>query len=168
MTQLRRSSFVLSCVALTGAMMSLAGCGDTSTAPQRAIGPSAISADYGPGAVHQVEISANPKGQGFWMWTELSADGTGDYEETDCIHLGGGHATDAAAHDAGTLSWTISNGVLTMTNVQIIGGLETATFTVPANGGHPAQLTITVTSAIVPIVPVGTVMTMPAQVQVAP
>lgn len=65
MTQPRRSRFRLSCIALTAAMTSLAGCGDASTAPQRAIGPSAISADYGPGAVHQVEISANPKGQGF-------------------------------------------------------------------------------------------------------
>jgi hypothetical protein len=145
-----------------------ASCGEAPTSPRRMSAPRGIAADYGPTAVYQVEISSNPAGNGIWFWAELSPNGTGDYEQTDCIHLGGGHATDAAAHDAGTLSWSVSNGVLTMTNVQIIGGLETATYTIPLAGGHPAPFTITITSAVVPIIPVGAVIPGTAQVQVAP
>jgi hypothetical protein len=129
-------------------------------------------ADYGAGAVYQVEISANPPGFGFWIWAELSPDGSGDYEETDCIHLGGGHATDAAVNDSGSVTgWSVANGMLTMTGVKIIGGLETATIAIPVGPGvlgHYGTVTVTVTSAIVPILPIGVPLQLPAQVQVAP
>lgn len=129
-------------------------------------------ADYGAGATYQVEVSANPGDFGFWLWAELSPDNTGDYQEADCIHLGGGHATDAAVHDSGSVTgWTVANGHLTMTGVKIIGGLETATFSIPVSQavlGHYSSVTVTVTSAIVPILPIGVPLTLPAQVQVAP
>lgn len=129
-------------------------------------------ADYGAGATYQVEVSANPPGFGIWLWAELSPDGSGDYQETDCIHQGGGSATDGAVHDSGSVTgWTVANGHLTMTGVKIIGGLETATFSIPVSQavlGHYNWVTVTITSAIVPIIPVGAVMTLPAQVQVAP
>lgn len=50
------------------------------------------SAEYGPGAVYQVEISANAlPGPSFWFWAELDPGGTsGDYQMTDCIHVGRG------------------------------------------------------------------------------
>src|SRR2546423_5225588 len=53
------------------------------------------SADYGRGAVYQVEITANeggPSGGGIWLWIELtpaagsSTSGTGDYAGSDCGH----------------------------------------------------------------------------------
>jgi hypothetical protein len=49
-------------------------------------------ADYGPGAVYQVEISANAApGPSFWFWAELDPGGaSGDYQMTDCIHVGRG------------------------------------------------------------------------------
>ena len=50
------------------------------------------SAEYGPGAVYQVEISANAlPGPSFWFWAELDPGNTsGDYQMTDCIHVGRG------------------------------------------------------------------------------
>lgn len=117
-------------------------------------------ADYGPGAAYQVEVSANtnhPSTGSFWIWAELTpaapgaTHGTGDYEEADCIHLGGGHATDQAAHDSGTLGWSISGGVLTLTGVKIIAGAETATISLPTTSapggyGHTNGITVEVTA----------------------
>ncbi len=165
---LLRFSSLRHTIALAIAAASVAACSDVSTAPRQIKAPASVAADYGAGAVYQVEISANPPGTGFWVWAELSPGGTGDYEETDCIHLGGGYATDGGIHDAGSVSgWSVANGVLTMTGVKIIGGAETATISVPMNG-HPGWMTLTVTSAVVPIIPVGVTLNMPAQVQVAP
>jgi len=134
-------------------------------------------ADYGPGAVYQVEISANAvPGPSFWFWAELDPGGaSGDYQMTDCIHVGRG-GPNAAAHASGEVeSWYVSGGMLTMTGVKIIGGAETATISValPSSGmyGHSNEVTVTVTSAIVPIIPVGAVFTFSgheAQVQLAP
>src|SRR5438874_6358271 len=135
------------------------------------------SAEYGPGAVYQVEISANAQpGPSFWFWAELDPGGaSGDYQMTDCIHAGRG-GPNAAAHASGEVeSWYVSGGMLTMTGVKIIGGAETATISValPSSGmyGHSNEVTVTVTSAVVPIIPVGTVFTFSgheAQVQLAP
>lgn len=129
------------------------------------------SSDYS-GASYQVEISANTAGGSFWFWSELGAGQTGNYQETDCIHLGGGHTTDAAAHDAGDVSgWSVSDGRLTITGIEIIGGLETATLSIPVSAGvlgHSTGMTLTVTSAVVPLIPVGTSLTLPSQNQVAP
>lgn len=66
--------------------------------------------------------------------------------------------------------------MLTMTGVNILGGAEQATVSValPSSGatyGHSNFVQVTVTSAIVPIIPVGTTMTWSgnsAQVQIAP
>jgi hypothetical protein len=161
------ASTVLACLAFTAV-----GCSDAATAPiTRSLAPHAL-ADYGPSALYQVEISANTKENGFWIWAELSPGPTGDYQETDCIHLGGGQGNDGAIHASGTLTgWSISNGILTMTGMKIIGGAETATITIPVGPGvvgHYNTATITVTSAVVPIIPVGTQLVLPAQVQVAP
>ena len=134
-------------------------------------------ADYGPGAVYQVEISANAASGSFWIWAELDPGNTsGDYQETDCIHLGHGPDNDGAVHDSGSVtSWSVGNGVLTMTGMNILGGLETATISVPlpSSGtyGHSNGMTLTVTSAIVPIIPVGATISWSghaAQVQLAP
>ena len=159
------------CAAASVCAMSIfAGCGSESPGALKSAGRS--TADYGAGAVYQVEISANPPGVGFWIWAELSPDNSGDYEEIDCIHLGGGHANDAAAHDSGSVTgWSVGGGSLTMTGVKIIGGLETATISMPVGSGvigHSGAMTLTVTSAVVPILPVGVPLTFPAQVQVAP
>ncbi len=131
----------------------------------------AASSDYSGGS-YQVEISANTAQGSFWFWSELGPGGTGNYQETDCIHLGGGHTTDAAAHDAGDVSgWSVGGGALTITGVKIIGGLETATLSVPvpAGGfGHSDGMTLTVTSAVVPIIPVGVPLPFPSQNELAP
>jgi len=133
-------------------------------------GASPVAADYGSGAQFQVEISANTPQIGFWLWSELGPNQTSDYQETDCIHLGGGPATDAAAHDSGSLtSWSVSSGTVTMNGMKIINGLETATISAPIGpNGTINSMTITVTSAIVPIIPVGAVITLPAAGVVAP
>lgn len=135
-------------------------------------GATTALADYGLGAVYQVELSANTPVNGFWFWAELSPDGTGDYQETDCIHLGSG-GPNGAIHASGTLKWTVAGGVLTLSNVKIIGGLETVTITIPVNAGvlgHYSSATLTVTGAAIPFppIPVGASLTLPAQVQVAP
>jgi len=132
------------------------------------------SADYGSRAVYQVEISANASpGPSFWFWAELDAGG-GDYQMTDCIHVGRG-GPNAAAHASGDVeSWSTSGGMLTITGVQIIGGAETVTIKVPlpASGyGHTNAVSLTVTSAIEPIFPVGYTFSFSGrrtQVQLAP
>src|SRR5260370_31436612 len=118
--------------------------------------PAAASSDYCGGS-YQVEIWANTAQGSFWFWSELGPGGTGNYQETDCIHLGGGHTTDAAAHDAGDVSgWSVGGGALTITGVKIIGGLETATLSrpVPAGGFRPPDgLPLNVTPAHLPPTP---------------
>jgi hypothetical protein len=138
---------------------------------------STARADYGSHAVYQVEISSNPPGFGFWIWAELDPGMTsGDYQETDCIHLGGGHIVngqprDGAAHDSGSVTgWSVDNNArtLTMQGVNIIGNAETVDVTVPlpATGGqygHVNSMTLTYVSGA-PIIS----GTFPAQVQLAP
>jgi hypothetical protein len=140
-------------------------------------------ADYGAGAVYQVEISANPPGFGIWFWAELDpGNASGDYQEADCIHLGGGHIVnnqpvDAALHDSGSVTgWTRnSDGSLTMTGIKIIAGLETVGITVlpPTNGGmygHSNGITLTYEGGApaVPGLGPGVDLTLPAQAQIAP
>jgi hypothetical protein len=129
-------------------------------------------ADYGPRAQYQVEISSNPGGVGFWLWAELGPGQTSDYQETDCIHLGGGHSTDAAAHDAGSLSsWSVSSGTLTMEGMQIIGGAALANISVPVGPdgyGQISSMTLTVTWEAEPFLPLNVPLTFPATGVVAP
>ena len=140
------------------------------------VAASTSGSGYGAGATYQVELSSNVRGEGFWIWAELGANQTGNYQETDCIHLGGGHATDAAAHSAGDVSgWTVSGGILTMDGINIIGGLETVdlavTFSPGTSGYGPAtSMLVTVTSALVssPPIPVGTSFRLPVDGEVAP
>lgn len=131
---------------------------------------------YGAGAQYQVELSTNVPGEGFWIWAELGPNGTGNYEETDCIHLGGGHATDAASHAAGDVTaWSVSGGTLTIEGVNVLGGLETVTLAVefsPGSSGYGAAsfMVATVTSALIssPPIPVGATLSLPVHGEVAP
>lgn len=135
-------------------------------------------ADYGSGAVYQVEISANAlPGPSFWFWAELDPGGvSGDYQMTDCIHVGRG-GPDAAAHASGQVqTWSVGGGYLTITGVKIVGGADTATIVaaLPSSGtyGHSNWVQVTVTSAVpgAPL-PVGAVFTFSGpktQVQLAP
>lgn len=167
---MNRTRRITSALALTGMTMGAAGI----VGVPAAFADPAASSGYGAGAQYQVELSSNVPGEGFWIWAALTPGGTGNYQETDCIHLGGGHATDAAAHDAGDVSdWSASNGMLTLTGVNIIGGLETVKISVPlptSGYGSVSEMTITVVSAMVqqPPIPVGASIPLPAHGDVAP
>jgi len=93
-------------------------------------------ADYGTGAVYQIELSANApgaQGGGVWLWITLNDKGGGDYAGSDCGHGGAG-----AASDKGDItSWTDAGGKLTITGVVLNGlaGFPT-TITVPDAYGH--------------------------------
>lgn len=123
------------------------------------------AADYGTGAVYEVEISANlggPNGGGVWLWIELDANGTGDYHGADC-----GHAQGPAASDGGDVTWTVSNGMLVISGVHLNGlppFLQPPAITVPATYGHYSYRSGN---------PFGTIFGLPfpggfAQVQIAP
>lgn len=92
------------------------------------------SADYGPGTVYQVEISANDvHGGNFWFWAALGPGQESDYQNTDCIHTAAGgnprSGPNGAAHSSGELSsWSEHDGMIEMDGVSIIGGLATANY----------------------------------------
>ena len=95
----------------------------------------ALASGYGPGAVYEIELSANaagPEGGGLWLWIALYPDGTGDYSGADC-----GHGRAGAAHESGDVTWTDSGGTLIITGVTLngLGGFPT-TVTVPDRYGH--------------------------------
>lgn len=120
-------------------------------------------ADYGPGSVYNIELSANlagPQGGGAWIWIQLQANGTGEYQGSDC-----GHGLAPASPDSGTVTWSSSGGELTISPVVLngLGGFP-ATVTAPAAYGH---YTGTLGSFITlpPFIP-GTAGT--SQLQVAP
>jgi hypothetical protein len=129
------------------------------------------SADYGQGAVYQVEISSNipgPNGGGIWLWIELNSNGGGDYAGSDC----GRGADERAKADRGDVrSWSISGGALAIGGITLngLGGLPvTITIPLPGSGyGH-------VTTDVVTIFPdLATALGLPpgagfSQVQVAP
>ncbi|HEU5438599.1 MAG TPA: hypothetical protein VFU88_04860 [Ktedonobacterales bacterium] len=129
-------------------------------------------ADYGKGAVYQIEISGNcvgattcipgvVKGYGIWFWAELDADGTGDYQAADCGH---GYGANGAFHDSGDVTWSTNGTTLTITGVAIFGNSVPITITVPVHFGHYMQ-----TFAQVFDVPaLGGALPGWAQVQVAP
>jgi hypothetical protein len=131
------------------------------------------SADYGRGALYQVEITANeggPNGGGIWLWIELtpaagsSTSGTGDYTGSDCGH---GHG---AASDKGDVTWSASNGTLMISGVVLNGfgplGPVPVTISVPSGYGHYAYPTNAFNSIFAGLPPVLTGGK--AQVQVAP
>ena len=137
-----------------------------------AMGVGTASADYGPGAVYQIAISANasgPNGGGIWLWIALyptagPAAGTGDYAGSDCGHGFG------AAGDRGDVTWVKSGGTLTITGVNLngFGPLSPlpVVITVPSAYGHYSYSTnafTTIFTGLPPFVQGGF-----AQVQVAP
>jgi hypothetical protein len=96
---------------------------------------SPAAADYGQGAVYQIELSANakgPDGGGVWLWFGLNRDHTGDYQGSDCGHGGVG-----AAHDGGDVTWSVEGNQVVISGV-VLNGLDGfhATVTVPAAYGH--------------------------------
>jgi hypothetical protein len=104
-----------------------------------AAGPA--SADYGPGALYQVEISANNvggvPGDGVWLWIALYPDHTGDYAGSDCIHTGSlGGPPNHGFNERGDVRWTDSGGNLIITGVALLGGVFPVTITVPDSYGH--------------------------------
>lgn len=135
-----------------------------------ATGATSAFADYGRGAQYQIEISENcnglqscdlAQGNGVWLWIELNADGTGDYEGADCAH---GVPTptgviSGAFHDSGDVTWTSDGQTITITGVTLAGTLP-LTITVPAADGHYAMTS----TQVFPAFPIPGV----AQVQVAP
>jgi hypothetical protein len=135
------------------------------------------AADYGKGALYQIEISANcvgpgscipgvVKGYGVWLWAELDADHTGDYEAADCGHAGpGGIASlTGAFHDSGGVTWSYSGSAIIIEGAAIFGNTVPMTIMVPAAYGHYA-----LTFAQVLNVPaLGGALPGWAQVQVAP
>jgi hypothetical protein len=138
-----------------------------------AVAAAPAAADYGRGALYQVEITANeggPNGGGIWLWIELtpttgsSTSGTGDYAGSDCGH---GHG---AAPDRGDVTWSASNGTLTITGVVLNGfgplGPVPVTISVPSGYGHYAYPTNAFTSIFAGLPPFLTGGK--AQVQVAP
>jgi hypothetical protein len=138
-----------------------------------AAGAAPAAADYGRGALYQVEITANeggPNGGGIWLWIELtpttgsSTSGTGDYAGSDCGH---GHG---AAPDRGDVTWSASNGTLTITGVVLNGfgplGPVPVTISVPSGYGHYAYPTNAFNSIFAGLPPFLTGGK--AQVQVAP
>lgn len=113
-------------------------------------------ADYGQGAKYQVEISANGNnlsalggktngsGGGFWFWAALTpsssdpSTGTADYQESDCVHNLGA-APNGDTHNGGTGTYTVSDGMITVSGVN--SGLGPMTVTVPAAYGHSSDAT---------------------------
>jgi hypothetical protein len=131
------------------------------------------SADYGPGALYEVEITANdpgPNGGGIWLWIALypsggsTTSGTGDYAGADCGHGNG------AASDRGDVTWSSAGGTLTISGAVLNGfgplGPVPITITVPSTYGHyayRADAFSSIFSGLPPFVIGGS-----AQVQVAP
>jgi hypothetical protein len=93
-------------------------------------------ADYGNGAIYQIELSANvsgTQGGGIWLWIELNQNGTGDYQGSDCPH-----GSPGAASDSGHVTWAVSGSQVVISGVILNGfpGGFPATVTVPAAYDH--------------------------------
>jgi hypothetical protein len=104
------------------------------------VGPAA--ADYGTGAVYQIELSVNdsgPQGGGVWLWITLNRNYTGDYAGSDCAHGGGGTAS-----DKGDVTWHYS-GTNVVINGVALNALPNAVF--PIFIPPPYMTTITLPAA---------------------
>jgi hypothetical protein len=134
-----------------------------------AVAPAA-SADYGKGAMYQIEISANNvggvPGGGAWIWITLNSNGGGDYTMADCIHTGS-FGLNGAAHSKGDItSWSDDGTNLTINGVQAIGGAVPVTISVPDTYGHYVRSSDS--TILVPPNPIFPGFGGWAQVQVAP
>jgi hypothetical protein len=112
-----------------------------------AVSAGSASAEYGRGAIYQIELSVNssgPQGGGIWLWIGLNADGTGDYAGSDCGHGGAGTAS-----DKGDVTWHFSGTNVVIEGVALnalpnsvfpvfVPPPYTTTITVPAAYGHYA------------------------------
>jgi hypothetical protein len=130
------------------------------------------SAQYGPGAVYEVELSMNipgKQGGGVWLWLALNRDGTGDYAGADC-----GHGGQGAASDKGDVTWTQVGDQIVISGVTY-NGIPTdpmtgdftpfaPTISVPAGYGHYTGVDDTYTT-LPGWIPAGVGFT---QLQVAP
>jgi hypothetical protein len=120
------------------------------------------AADYGPGAVYQVELSAEAPGAhggGVWLWLALYPDGSGDYAGSDC---GAGFG---AVSDKGDVHWWYSGSSVVISGVTLngLGGFP-STITIPKAYGHYTG-TIGSFMTLPPFIPAGIGFT---QLQVAP
>ena len=106
-----------------------------------AVSATTASADYGRGAVYQIELSVNSSGSqggGIWLWVGLNADGTGDYAGSDCGHGGAGTAS-----DRGDVTWHYSGDNVVIEGVALNALPNSIVPFVPP----PYQTTITVPKA---------------------
>jgi hypothetical protein len=108
-----------------------------------ALSAASASADYGQGAIYQIELSVNdsgPHGGGIWLWITLNSDNTGDYAGSDCGHGEG------AASDRGDVTWHYDGNNVVIEGV-LLNGLPVSidpfipppyptTITVPRTYGH--------------------------------
>jgi hypothetical protein len=87
---------------------------------------SKAQADYGPGALYQIEYVSGdngwswapvgsrggaPNGGGVWLWFALYPDGTADYAGSDCV------AGIGSFSDKGEATWAYSGGSIVISNV---------------------------------------------------
>jgi hypothetical protein len=131
---------------------------------------SSAHAGYGSSTAYQVEISANPPGEGIWFWAALdTGGGGGDYQETDCVHVPGLHA---AAHDAGEVGgWWIDTATNTLhiDGVNVVDNLETVNLVVPLPaGGGLGHVSGSIEVDFVSGIPIITGTIGNAQIQIAP
>jgi hypothetical protein len=143
------------------------------TAAAAAVFTTSASADYGPGTVHQVEISANNGTSGFWFWAALGPGQESDYQNTDCIHSSAGgnphSGPNGAGHTAGSLTgWSEHDGLLEMDGVSIIGGAATANYFI-LDQPHSSWFMIVVTFDPLHLLPPSLIFSgRGTQVQIAP
>jgi hypothetical protein len=107
-----------------------------------AISATSASADYGKGAIYQIELSVNTPGRdggGVWLWIALKPDFTGDYAGSDCGHGGAGTAS-----DKGDVTWHYSGDFVVIDGVAL-NALPVAVF--PVFIPPPYMTTITVPRA---------------------
>ncbi len=109
------------------------------------------SADYGQGAVYQIELVAQvPGAGGVWLWIALYPDGTGDYAGSDCAGGLNGHQLRGdpahAAADVGDITgWHYDGNNVVIEGIQLNGFLPLvfySTITVPSLYGHYTEMGI--------------------------
>jgi hypothetical protein len=127
---------------------------------------SKAQADYGPGAVYQIEYvsgdngwswapvgsrGGGPNGGGSWLWFALYPDGTADYAGSDCV------AGIGSFSDKGEATWAYSGGSIVISNVvyngfkffsNLLGCPDTC---VPPAPGQPDQVYFCYTSTTITV-----------------
>jgi hypothetical protein len=121
----------LALVALTAAIACIA-----------AVAAPSSRADYGSGALYNIELSANNvgvtagTGKGLWLWIELNPGG-GDFSGASCKHNGNGGVNTATSQAGDVTSWSDNGTNLSIHLTLTLGGLPKAvTITVPDSFGH--------------------------------